>query len=757
MFEKSMQHKIIKLLITVFMFFLLLNIFSIISFNLNNESKKSKLFLNTQINKVAKLQTNTPEEQKLIFIDNNIIDPDEVIVILKERIVNQFLKRNKIAKAFELANKDLDIKFTIPNRNQPIKDEKKFIKELIKIDPQITLKDDIIEELKYILLKEYREKKQLFNSYDFFVNYKLIHNKIRNSHIYQIHELYKNSQIQNIKYPFYTIVLKLILEDKENEIIKSKEQLKQLQANFNYYNVIENRIKNEKEFENNLIAIDSTLTYQQNLLILKEKIKNQFKEKNQLAKLYDQMRTEIELSSFETKEQYYIQNEEDYIKNFLLTSVNMPTSKEKILEHFQRILLLEYKNKKNILNLYSSYLKKIIDIMLDKISNNFTTWSPTKIGIINKIINNPLFTSFLRFEIEDAQNEIINLKEQIKNTPATLKNLEDTKNELQNDFQNKLKNYFIAYDQKINDLKKQIEQLTKNDQKHDETDRRHDEIDKIHNENDQKHDETDQRHDKNIIDFNKRLQTLTETDKIHDETDRRHDETDRRHDETDRRHDETDRRHDETDRRHDKNIIDFNKRLQTLTETDEIHDETDRRHDETDRRHDENYQRHDKNTIDFDKRLKTLTEIDRRQDESIIKFNQRFKTLTKNDQRQNENDRKQDESINKVTDKVTSFDTIHKTLTEDKYEVEKTFTQNIIDLKYKNKLIKEQNQNNQIFKKNNTKFIELAHKYLTNIYSIDTQKWIFLFKKYSKIYLVIITCMINILFYLLLLSNKFKS
>ncbi|MDV3152742.1 MAG: hypothetical protein Q8799_02380 [Candidatus Phytoplasma australasiaticum] len=876
MFEKSMQHKIIKLLITVFMFFLLLNIFSKISFNLNNESKKSKLFLNTQINKVAKLQTNTPEEQKLIFIDNNIIDPDEVIVILKERIVNQFLKRNKIAKAFELANKDLDIKFTIPNRNQPIKDEKKFIKELIKIDPQITLKDDIIEELKYILLKEYREKKQLFNSYDFFVNYKLIHNKIRNSHIYQIHELYKNSQIQNIKYPFYTIVLKLILEDKENEIIKSKEQLKQLQANFNYYNVIENRIKNEKEFENNLIAIDSTLTYQQNLLILKEKIKNQFKEKNQLAKLYDQMRTEIELSSFETKEQYYIQNEEDYIKNFLLTSVNMPTSKEKILEHFQRILLLEYKNKKNILNLYSSYLKKIIDIMLDKISNNFTTWSPTKIGIINKIINNPLFTSFLRFEIEDAQNEIINLKEQIKNTPATLKNLEDTKNELQNDFQNKLKNYFIAYDQKINDLKKQIEQLTKNDQKHDETDRRHDEIDKIHNENDQKHDETDQRHDKNIIDFNKRLQTLTETDKIHDETDRRHDETDRRHDETDRRHDETDRRHDETDRRHDKNIIDFNKRLQTLTETDEIHDETDRRHDETDRRHDEtdqrhdetdqrhdkniidfnkrlqtltendeihdetdrrhdeidkihnendrrhdendqrhdendqrhdetdqrhdetdqrhdkniidfnkrlqtltetdkihnendrrhdendqrhyeNYQRHDKNTIDFDKRLKTLTEIDRRQDESIIKFNQRFKTLTKNDQRQNENDRKQDESINKVTDKVTSFDTIHKTLTEDKYEVEKTFTQNIIDLKYKNKLIKEQNQNNQIFKKNNTKFIELAHKYLTNIYSIDTQKWIFLFKKYSKIYLVIITCMINILFYLLLLSNKFKS
>lgn len=52
--------------------------------------------------------------------------------------------------------------------------------------------------------------------------------------------------------------------------------------------------------------------------------------------------------------------------------------------------------------------------MLDKISNNFITWSPTKIGIINKIINNPLFTSFLRLEIEDAQNEIINLKNKLK-------------------------------------------------------------------------------------------------------------------------------------------------------------------------------------------------------------------------------------------------------------------------------------------------------------------------------------------------------
>ncbi|MDV3199901.1 MAG: hypothetical protein Q8889_02135, partial [Candidatus Phytoplasma australasiaticum] len=297
----------------------------------------------------------------------------------------------------------------------------------------------------------------------------------------------------------------MILEDKEKEIVKLKEQLKKLQAKFNYYNVIENRIKNEKAFENNLIAIDSTLTYQQNLLILKEKIKNQFKEKNKLAQLYDQMRAEIEISTLKPEEQLYTQNEEDYINNSLFTSVNIPNSEEKILEHFQRILLLEYQNKKNILNLYSSYLRDIIDIMLNAKSNNFITWSPTKIGLINKIINNPLFTLFLRLQIEDAQNEIINLKEQMKDIPATLKNLEDTKNELQNDFQNQLKNYFITYDKKINDLKDKIEELTTNIERHDESILNFDKRLKTLTEIDQKHDES-------IIDFNKRLKTLTESD-----------------------------------------------------------------------------------------------------------------------------------------------------------------------------------------------------------------------------------------------------
>ncbi|MDV3166192.1 MAG: hypothetical protein Q8807_00730 ['Waltheria sp.' little leaf phytoplasma] len=776
MFDKSIQNKIVKLLIIFFIFFLLLNIFLIIFFNINNINK-SKLFYNKQINKSENLKINninlSSEEQKLLFIDSNIISPDEIIIILKERIINEFLERNKIAKAFELANKDLDINFKISNIPS-IQNEEKFIKELIKIDPQITLKDDVIEELNHILLKEYRKKNHLFAKYEFFLNYNLIHNKMKNSHIYQINELYKNPQIQNIKYPFYAIILKFILEDKEKEIIKLKEQLKKMQAQFNYYNVIENRITNEKAFENNLIAIDSKLTYQQNLLILKEKIKNQFKEKNKLAKLYDQIKTEIELSDLKPEEKLYIQNEENYINNSLFTSINIPTSEEKILEHFQKILLLEYHKKKNILNLYNSYLKNIIDIMLDTTSNNFIKWSPTKIGIINKIIHNPLFAIFLRLEIEDAQNEIMNLKKQMKDIPATLNNLEDTKKELQDYFQNQLKNYFITYDQKINDLKEKIEKLTKINEKHDENDQKHDAdildfVPRL-----QKLTTIVERHDKSILDFDKRLQTLNANDRRHDENDERHDKNNQRHDENDRRHDENDRRHDENDQIHNKNDKRHDK-------NDEKHYQNDRRHDENDVKSQENDQKQDKSIMDFDKKLQTLTEINQRQDKSFINFNQRFKTLTKNYQKQDETDRKQNENINKFKKKFTNFKPIQTTLNEDKYQIQEKSTTNTINLNYKNPLIKEKNKNHQIFQKDNIlsetnieflpyqhknkilkkqksnlfqKLIKSIHKYSQNIYSsINFQTWTFVFKKYIQIYLLIILCITNILFYLLLSNN----
>ncbi|MDV3157500.1 MAG: hypothetical protein Q8889_02130, partial [Candidatus Phytoplasma australasiaticum] len=188
---------------------------------------------------------------------------------------------------------------------------------------------------------------------------------------------------------------------------------------------------------------------------------------------------------------------------------------------------------------------------------------------------------------------------------------------------------------------------------------------------------------------------------------------------------------------------------------------------ESDERHDKNNQRHDESILNFDKRLKTLIESDERHD--------------KNNQRQ-------DEMINKVKEKTARFDPIRAILTKEKYEIQEKLTPNIINLNYKNQLIKEEDKNNHIFQKDNIlsetinnkntidfltyqqkntilkqkqlslsqKLIKLTHKYLTNIYSINIQTWIFVFKKYSQIYLLIILCMINILFYLLL-RNNFKS
>ncbi|MDO8059382.1 hypothetical protein OC683_02070, partial ['Crotalaria aegyptiaca' phytoplasma] len=212
--------------------------------------------------------------------------------------------------------------------------------------------------------------------------------------------------------------------------------------------------------------------------------------------------------------------------------------------------------------------------------------------------------------------------------------------------------------------------------------------------------------------------------------------------------------------------------------------ENDKRHDKNDARSQENDQKQDKSILDFDKRLQTLTEINQRQDKSFINFNQRLKTLTKNYQKQDETDRKQNENINKFKNKVANFKPIHATLNEDKYQIQEKSATNTINLNYKNPSIKEKNKNNQNSQKDDNilsetnieflpyqhknkilnkqksslfqKLIKLVHKYSKNIYSsVNIQTWTFVFKKYSQIYLFIILCITNILFYLLL-SNKLK-
>ncbi|MDV3150448.1 MAG: hypothetical protein Q8828_02245, partial [Candidatus Phytoplasma australasiaticum] len=54
------------------------------------------------------------------------------------------------------------------------------------------------------------------------------------------------------------------------------------------------------------------------------------------------------------------------------------------------------------------------------------------------------------------------------------------------------------------------------------------------------------------------------------------------------------------------------------------------------------------------------------------------------------------------------------------------------------------------------KIINLIKQYLKNLYLINNQIWKLLFQQYSRMYFIIILCVINILFYFLLIKN-FKS
>ncbi|MDV3160269.1 MAG: hypothetical protein Q8787_02130, partial [Sweet potato little leaf phytoplasma] len=48
------------------------------------------------------------------------------------------------------------------------------------------------------------------------------------------------------------------------------------------------------------------------------------------------------------------------------------------------------------------------------------------------------------------------------------------------------------------------------------------------------------------------------------------------------------------------------------------------------------------------------------------------------------------------------------------------------------------------------KIINLMKQYLKNLYLINNQIWKLLFQQYSRMYFIIILCVINILFYFLL-------
>ncbi|MDO8030299.1 hypothetical protein OC709_02140, partial ['Planchonia careya' phytoplasma] len=433
MFEKYLKHKIIKLLITVFILFLTLNLLLIIFFQLN---KKIILFSsNKQINNSEKLKINimdviyptiyvnglSDDEKKLISINPNL-SSKEIILILKERLLNQFQEGNQIKKSYALSQEDAHIKI---NRNlyyyELPKDEQEYIQKLLHTESKLS-EEEIIITLSRRLLSEYSINKQHFNKYVLFLKNKLNH-KMINANSLNIKITLKNKEIPDIL--FYIMMIKTVLEETKYRITILNEQLKDDQK----LQLIENDLMNTNDWlnseEKKILLINPQISSQEMILILKEKIANQFRQNNQLAKYYDAIQQKA-LPIFPHTPRY-ISNEDVYLQNiFNKYSYN---TEYKIIEHLQKLLCKEYENKKSLLKLCDIVLNQQIFSQIYYITNSMTF--ETHINEMDQLLNDPLYISFIRIQLDNAINKLMQLHQHIKKIQdQVLIDLEDKQREL---------------------------------------------------------------------------------------------------------------------------------------------------------------------------------------------------------------------------------------------------------------------------------------------------------------------------------------
>ncbi|MDV3157476.1 MAG: hypothetical protein Q8889_02145 [Candidatus Phytoplasma australasiaticum] len=239
MFEKYLKHKIIKLLIAVFIVFLSLNLFLIIFFQLNNNIKKTKLFSsNKQINNLEKLKINimdvlypsgdinklSDDEKKLISINPNL-SSKEIILILKERLLNQFQESHQIKKSYALSQEDahltvdLDLSYFRKYQYGP-----EDMQRILDTKPTLSEEETIIT-LSRRLLSEYKLNKQYFQEYVLLLKNRLNHKIISaNSLNLNLKTTLKNKEMPDIL--FYVMFLKTVLEETKYRTTILNEQLK---------------------------------------------------------------------------------------------------------------------------------------------------------------------------------------------------------------------------------------------------------------------------------------------------------------------------------------------------------------------------------------------------------------------------------------------------------------------------------------------------------------------------------------------------
>ncbi|MDV3174857.1 MAG: hypothetical protein Q8831_02325, partial ['Bonamia sp.' little leaf phytoplasma] len=422
MFERYLKNKIIKLLIVVFILFLSLNLFLIIFFKLDKNFKKFKLFSsNKQINNSEKLKINimdvikssidlnklSDDEKKLLSIDPNL-SSKEIILILQQRLLNQFQINNQIHKAYVLAQEDAHIEvdknlyyYTLPQ------DEVIFMKNLIYTNPTFS-EQETIKILSDRLLTKYRINQKRLIKYVIFLKNQLNPKMISDNSL-NIKITLNNKKMPDIL--FYIMIIQTVLAETQYRTTILNEQLKDDQK----LQLLEHDFMNTRDWiqnENNkLLWINPNLSSKEKILILKEKLINQFRQRNQLAKYYEL----IYRKAFSTLPKFknmpkYIPNEDLFLQ-YIFNQYPHATE-SKIIEHLQKSLAEEYENTKLLLNLCNSILEKKI---FPEIYYTMTlSTSEVDINEMTEILSDPHYISFIRIQLDDAINKLMTLQQHIK-------------------------------------------------------------------------------------------------------------------------------------------------------------------------------------------------------------------------------------------------------------------------------------------------------------------------------------------------------
>ncbi|UQV27217.1 hypothetical protein H7686_0002640 [Candidatus Phytoplasma asiaticum] len=470
MLVKYLQNKIIKLLIAVFILFLSLNLFLIIFFKLDNNFKKFKLFSsNKPINNSEKLKINIMDvisssfqmknlqgdEKKLLSIDSKL-PLKEIIFILQERLLNQFQVNNQIHKAYVLAQEDAHIKVDYNDYYILPQDEIISMQNLIYTRSYFT-EEETIKVLSDKLLTEYRiNQKRLKKYIDFLKNQ--LNPKMINDNSLNIKITLNNKQMPDIL--FYIMIIKTVLAETQYRTTILNEQLKADQK----LQLLEHDFMNTKDWiqnENNKLSwISPNLSPKEKILILKEKLINQFRQRNKLAKYYELIYQKAFPTSLKQKRPTYLPNENLFSQYIYITDEDLflqyifnqhPYATEnKIIEHLQKSLEEEYENTKLLLNLCNSILDKKI---FPQIYYTMTSSSSeVDINEMTEILSDPWYISFIRVQLNDEIDKLTKLKKHIKKLQDdTLKDLDKTKRELEttNEERNKIQ-------QKLNQKKQEL-------------------------------------------------------------------------------------------------------------------------------------------------------------------------------------------------------------------------------------------------------------------------------------------------------------